>query len=139
MLFDYYNHCCNYVCMTLAKNVRERREALNWTQDELAARAGISQQQIAAIENLKRNTKSSIYTPQIAAAFGISVDELLGIKKSEEAGGDYVHGTDIVKVTGALMNVSKDGRDRILKAVDRALKEFPRFSSSENQEDARNS
>lgn len=52
--------------MTTAKNIRDRREALNISQADLAGLAGCKQQDVARIENGK--SKNSKYLAQIVAA-----------------------------------------------------------------------
>jgi transcriptional regulator with XRE-family HTH domain len=60
--------------MSLANNVRMRRARLNWSQKELAAKAGVSQQLINAMENgAVRSTK---FINEIALALGCSIADL---------------------------------------------------------------
>lgn len=63
--------------MALGQNIKRLREAQGLTQDELAVKAGgkVTQGIIAALE--KRDSKASQYAAHIAAALGVSVDELL--------------------------------------------------------------
>lgn len=63
--------------MALGQNIKRFREAQDLTQDELAVKSGgkVSQGIIAALEN--RDSKASQYAARIAAALGVSVDELL--------------------------------------------------------------
>lgn len=63
--------------MALGQNIKRLREAQDLTQEELAVKAGgkVTQGIIAALE--KRDSKASQYAARIAAALGVSVDELL--------------------------------------------------------------
>lgn len=63
--------------MALGHNIKRLREAQGLTQEELAVKAGgkVTQGIVAALE--KRDSKASQYAARIAAALGVSVDELL--------------------------------------------------------------
>jgi DNA-binding XRE family transcriptional regulator len=61
---------------TLAANVRKARAAVDWTQAELGARAGLSQRQISLIESGKLNiTFDKLYA--LAAALDTQIHELV--------------------------------------------------------------
>lgn len=56
--------------------IKERREALNMSQDELANKSNVSRATISGLENnLERNTSISTLT-RIARALGVTVSEL---------------------------------------------------------------
>ncbi|MFJ5546821.1 substrate-binding domain-containing protein [Streptomyces sp. NPDC093225] len=57
------------------ERVRERRLALRWSQEELAAAAGVSRQSVAAVES-GRQVPSVTAALGLAAAFGCTVEEL---------------------------------------------------------------
>jgi transcriptional regulator with XRE-family HTH domain len=60
--------------MSLATNLRTRRARLNWSQKELASKAGVSQQLINAMENgAVRSTK---FISEIALALGCSIADI---------------------------------------------------------------
>lgn len=63
--------------MALGQNIKRLREAQNLTQDQLAAKAGgkVTQGIVAALE--KRDSRASQYAAPIAAALGVSVDDLI--------------------------------------------------------------
>jgi transcriptional regulator with XRE-family HTH domain len=60
--------------MSLAANIRSRRTLQNWSQKELAQRAGVSQQLINALE--AERVRSSKFIRDIAAALGCSLSDL---------------------------------------------------------------
>jgi transcriptional regulator with XRE-family HTH domain len=60
--------------MSLAANIRTRRAFLNWSQKELAQRAGVSQQLINALE--AERVRSTKFVREIALALGCSVSDL---------------------------------------------------------------
>lgn len=60
--------------MELKDNLTRLREAKKWSQSELAQRAGVSQQTIAAIESGRTRRPREIFA--IAAALGASVSDL---------------------------------------------------------------
>jgi transcriptional regulator with XRE-family HTH domain len=62
--------------MSLAANIRTRRMFLNWSQKQLAQRAGVSQQLINALE--AERVRSSKFMRDIAAALGCAVSDLNG-------------------------------------------------------------
>lgn len=63
--------------MSIAENIKQRREAKRWTQAELAEKSGIvSQAMISRIEKGEDNAKIETLRG-IAAALGCSVVDLL--------------------------------------------------------------
>jgi transcriptional regulator with XRE-family HTH domain len=60
--------------MSLAANIRTRRALQNWSQKELAQRAGVSQQLINALET--ERVRSSKFMKEIATALGCSISDL---------------------------------------------------------------
>lgn len=60
--------------MSLAANIRTRRAFQNWSQKELAKRAGVSQQLINALET--ERVRSSKFMKDIATALGCSITDL---------------------------------------------------------------
>ena len=59
----------------LARNVRRLRKKRNWTQDELAAAAGIEQTAVSLIENRRSNPTVQIIE-KVASALGVAFVEL---------------------------------------------------------------
>jgi transcriptional regulator with XRE-family HTH domain len=66
----------------LSSVIRELRERAGWSQEELARRAGVSQQLIGKIERDK--VRESRKLPLIARAFGITVDQLLAAVRGKQ-------------------------------------------------------
>ncbi len=62
--------------MNLGKNIYEKRKAMGMTQDDLAARLGVSPQAVSKWENNLSCPDISLL-PEISKLFGVSVDELL--------------------------------------------------------------
>ena len=60
--------------MSLASNIRTRRAFLNWSQKELAQRAGVSQQLINALEG--ERVRSSKFIREISIALGCTIADL---------------------------------------------------------------
>lgn len=58
------------------KRIRERRKELKMSQEELAAKAGITQTGISAIEKNKNDTTCSVIA-KIAGALNVSTDYLI--------------------------------------------------------------
>lgn len=72
--------------MSLAANIRTRRAFLNWSQKELAQRAGVSQQLINALE--AERVRSSKFIREIAKALGCKTSDLdLAYGEMAEEGG----------------------------------------------------
>lgn len=66
--------------MSIAENIKQRREAKRWTQAELAEKSGIvSQAMISRIEKGEDNAKIDTLRG-IAAALGCSVVDLLTVE-----------------------------------------------------------
>lgn len=61
---------------TLAKNLKVLRAKHDYSQDQLAELADITQQQVSFIENGKLNPKLTMLV-RIAEAFGITVNDLI--------------------------------------------------------------
>ncbi len=75
--------------MALGKNIKKWRKRLNLTQEAVAARANMSQAALSALE--RRDSKTSEFLSNIAAALGLSIAELLN--GSEYNSGTQVDGT----------------------------------------------
>ncbi len=60
----------------LARNMRSRRDALDWSQENLAEQAGLHRTYVGAIEREERNV-SIDNLDRIARAFRIPIAELL--------------------------------------------------------------
>lgn len=58
----------------MGEKIRSRREALKMTQEELAAKSGISRQTISAIENGMRDNILTVTLAAIARALDTTVD-----------------------------------------------------------------
>ena len=56
--------------------IKERREELNMTQEELAQRSGVSRQTISALENDKYDNVLVGTLAAIATALGTTVDKI---------------------------------------------------------------
>lgn len=56
--------------------IKEKREAMNWTQEQLADRSGVPQSTISSFEIGARDPKLSNILP-VAVALGCTVDELI--------------------------------------------------------------
>ena len=56
-------------------HVRSRRRLLDWTQEELADRVGVTRQTILSIERGRYNPSVGLAL-RLAGAFGVSVEEL---------------------------------------------------------------
>lgn len=64
--------------MTLGDRIRELRESAGLTQSELAARSGMTRQQIYGFETGKYPDPRLSTCTRLADALGCSVDELAG-------------------------------------------------------------
>lgn len=60
--------------MSLGENIRRLRLARDWTLDDLSERSGVDRGTISALEN--RRSRRSEFAPQLARAFGMTVEEL---------------------------------------------------------------
>jgi transcriptional regulator with XRE-family HTH domain len=77
--------------MSLAANIRTRRAYQNWSQKELAQRAGVSQQLINALE--AERVRSSKFIREIAMALGCAISDLdPNYGGMAEDGGSIVNG-----------------------------------------------
>jgi transcriptional regulator with XRE-family HTH domain len=81
--------------MSLAANIRTRRAFQNWSQKELAQRAGVSQQLINALET--ERVRSSKFIKDISTALGCSISDL-----DPNYGALAEDGTTIVNLSGRL-------------------------------------
>ena len=61
--------------MSLGSQVRKYRQQLGWTLEELEKRSGVARGTISALE--KRGSNRSEHTQQLAAAFGLTVEQLV--------------------------------------------------------------
>ncbi|WP_370305482.1 helix-turn-helix domain-containing protein [Sinimarinibacterium flocculans] len=61
---------------TLGSNVRQLRQSRNWSQEELSARADLSQTYVSQLESCQRAVTIDVID-QLARALGVSADQLL--------------------------------------------------------------
>lgn len=69
--------------MDIGERIRERREALNLTQQELAQALGVTPQHISVVEQDKR-VPSLTFLAKLAEHLGISIDYLISGKVAKE-------------------------------------------------------
>ncbi|WP_100868566.1 helix-turn-helix domain-containing protein [Novosphingobium kunmingense] len=60
----------------LARNLRRRREANNWSQEEFADRAGIHRTYVSDLERGRRNPTITV-VEKLAKPFGVTASEML--------------------------------------------------------------
>jgi transcriptional regulator with XRE-family HTH domain len=70
---------------SFALNVKAFRKLKGWTQADLARRSKVRPGTIAALETDRWRSPSASTILAIATAFGVSTDELLGVKTDEGA------------------------------------------------------
>lgn len=63
--------------MSLGEYIKEKRNAKNWSQRDLANASGISNAEISRIESGKRKEPSSSVLKDIAIALDIQIEDLL--------------------------------------------------------------
>ena len=68
--------------MNVGKRIRERREALNLTQQELAQALGVTPQHISVVEQDKR-VPSFAFLTKLAEKLGVSIDYLVTGKATQ--------------------------------------------------------
>lgn len=61
--------------MSLGKQIKKYRQHLDWTLEKLEEESGVPKGTISALE--VRDSDRSKYAPEIARAFGVSVDQLM--------------------------------------------------------------
>lgn len=69
--------------MNLGNSISEKRKSKGLTQEELAAKLGVSPQAVSKWENNISCPDISLL-PEISKIFGVSVDELLGVEPAAE-------------------------------------------------------
>lgn len=60
----------------LAQNLRRNREAMGWSQEEFADRAGIHRTYVSDLEGAKRNPTITV-VERLAKPFGITASDIL--------------------------------------------------------------
>lgn len=70
----------------IAKMLTARREALGWSETELARRAGINQSTIHRILKGESQNPQINYIERMARALGLDIAEVLGLRMSETRG-----------------------------------------------------
>jgi len=65
---------------SLSENIKTLRKSKGWTQSKLAEKLNSNQQAIASYENNTANPPVE-KLPVLASIFGVTVDELLGVKE----------------------------------------------------------
>lgn len=68
--------------MTLGKNIQSHRKSLRLSQEKLAEQIGVSRQAVAKWE-ADQSSPSTANLTALASLFGVSMDELSGLKEEE--------------------------------------------------------
>jgi len=84
---------------TVGERIKDRREELEWKQDDLATKAGISKSFLSDLENGKRKVGADKLL-DIARALSLSLDYLMTGKSSEETN-ESPHEVQIPKALAA--------------------------------------
>ena len=84
---------------TLGKRISANRKRLGMTQDRLAELLGVTAQAVSKWENDQSCPDISML-PKLAEIFGMSTDELLGLKPSEPRREETVHMGEVVEQPG---------------------------------------
>lgn len=94
---------------TLGKRISHHRKRLHLTQEQLAERVGVSPQAVSKWENDISCPDISIL-PELAAIFGVSVDELLGVEKKKTVYEAEVVDKQADHKSGAIFEINLDGK-----------------------------
>jgi transcriptional regulator with XRE-family HTH domain len=93
--------------MGLGTNVKRLRAARGWTLETLSELAGVEVGTLSALEN--RSSSRSKYAPQIARAFGISIETLYGEPTPDQVdprSADLMAAVDVLRRRMAAMSPS---------------------------------
>jgi transcriptional regulator with XRE-family HTH domain len=66
---------------TLGVNIRTRRIMLNWSQEQLAQRAGVTRNTISLLEMGESTYAKADTLYKLACALGVRMEDLLGVPK----------------------------------------------------------
>lgn len=94
--------------VTLGKRIAARREALGWSQNELARRADLNHPTLNKIENGLRKDPSASIVVKIAHALGTTAEELLTGERSD--GVSFLMQTDDASAVVEVRPVKKSKR-----------------------------
>jgi transcriptional regulator with XRE-family HTH domain len=70
--------------MTIGDRIRKRRQALGWSQRELAQRAGTRQATIADLERGAQQETSTALIRRLGRVLGVTADWLIGMYEDDE-------------------------------------------------------
>ena len=70
--------------MTIGDRIRKRRQALGWSQRELAQRAGTRQATIADLERGAQKETSTALIRRLGRVLGVTADWLIGMYEDDE-------------------------------------------------------
>ena len=70
--------------MTMGERIKNRRQELNKSQQDLAEQVGVSRQTIALLETGVRPTMNTDTAKALARALGVSIDYLVGTWEDSE-------------------------------------------------------
>ena len=107
-----------------AKKLRVLRSTVSLTQEEMAQRIGIPLRNYQNYESGKFYPKSTAVYVQIAKAFGVTVDELIGddtpAKVSDTALSARLKASELMETAGGLFagaELSEEDKDLVMKAI----------------------
>ena len=94
--------------MRIGREIRRRRQALDWTLEDLSHRSGLSPRYISTLENDKRDPSLST-VEAIAKAVGAEPAELLGTVKGIPSAG--------IEAARLFLALSEDGQEVVLRLM----------------------
>lgn len=65
--------------MHIGQRIQQRRQRLNWTQEDLARESGVRQATISRIEKGQRKNPGADVVRRFARALGVTADWLIGM------------------------------------------------------------
>lgn len=102
------------VFRSLARRLRERREAFGLTQGEAAEAIGVTQQHLSALERGESRPPMLEHVSRWARLYGTTVDYLLGMTDNPAPGAGAPLPSGWEQMLGIMGQLSEDGRAELL-------------------------
>ncbi|HSY50431.1 MAG TPA: helix-turn-helix transcriptional regulator [Thermoanaerobaculia bacterium] len=102
----------------IARNVRLLRRAREWSQEELADRAGCTRQTVSNIERLRNAPDLETLQP-IASALGVEIGTLLDSESTTYA-------VDVVRLRDQVEMMNASERERFFRATEEVREQYLR-------------
>ena len=115
----------------LGRKVRHMRELLNFTQDEIAEKMGVSQQTVSHIESSE--TVNDDHMEKVARALGVSAEAIKDLNEEATVYNIVTNNSNNESVSGQNIHCTFNPIDKLMEAIEKNEKLYEKLLKSEQE------